>query len=112
MNPKMKMILMMGLMICLDACAFPKFNDDKPIERCGLYIKKVSESLYEGKCRCHDYIIKKGHIGRVSDSIDHPLEYCHKHISYPPNSWGEFKTWFNEIYSWLERTQKKINRKF
>lgn len=110
MNRKMKMISMMGLMICLEACAFPRFNDEKPVERCGMFIVKVSESLYEGKCRCHDYVVRKGFIGRVSDSRDEPLDYCHKFIGYSPNDWGEFRNWFDDIYVWLERQRKKFNR--
>lgn len=107
----MKLILMMGLMGCLNGCqAFPTFNNEDPVERCFPYIQAAGEGLYSGKCRCHQYLVKNGHVGRVSDSVDRPLDYCHKFASFSPDSWVEFVNWFESIFKYVNRAKKEFRR--
>ena len=103
------MILIPALIICLSGCqSFPKFNNDRPIERCFTLINSAGEGVYAGKCRCHQYIIKNGHIGRVSDSYDKPLDYCNKFAAYSPGDWVEFVDWFDSIFNYVNKVKRGI----
>lgn len=100
----MKRILILVSTICLNACqAFPTFNRGKTVERCALFI----ESEYVSKCRCHDYDPFKG---RMSESVDRPIEYCHKFIAFSPDDWGKFVKWFGDIDAWIRDVEKRFNR--
>lgn len=84
---------------------------EKPIERCALFLEEIEESIYKGKCRCHDYEISRDHIGRVTESIDMPLSYCNKFVALRPStSWAELRTWFEALFFWENQTNKSIKK--
>ncbi|MEA2035949.1 MAG: hypothetical protein U9O94_00465 [Nanoarchaeota archaeon] len=39
-------------------------------------------------CYCHEYVIKRGEVGRVSETVIKPLDYCDKFISFSPEDWA------------------------
>lgn len=79
-------------------------------ERCGLFINKVEiegRELWEGKCRCHDYRISRKTVGRVSDSIDHPVEYCKRLVGFRPLEWTDvFVSWFDDLRIYDQQNKK------
>ena len=90
----MKKIGIMLLMIFLNSCGFPQIKP--PLERC------VVSFEYQ-KCRCHLYEISKNNIGRISDSIDHPIEYCENLIGFRPDEWSRLAVWFHQVFAWLHQ---------
>ena len=106
---KLKAILMTLLMISLSSCQMPQL--EAPIERCGPFIQKVDENLYQGKCRCHSYQIDEDFIGRISESQDYPLEYCSNSVVFRGDAWTELRTWFEDLFFWYEQGRKKLRRR-
>ncbi len=72
-----------------------------PVERCGIFLKKLEGETYTGKCRCHNYEITEKFIGRISKSVDHPLSYCKNHVVFnPASAWVKLRTWLEELFFW------------
>lgn len=99
--------------IFLSSCqSFPWPSRDA--ERCALYINPViieGREFWEGKCRCHAYRISKKTLGRVSESVDHPVEYCKRLTGFRPVEWTEFfVTWFEEIQIWDNQKDEDLQR--
>lgn len=94
----MKLILIAALMISLEGCNFPELKE--PLERCVL-------KLEYSRCRCHQYEISKDNIGRVGDSIDHPIEYCSRLVGFRPDEWGTLRLWFEGIFLWLKDKEEE-----
>lgn len=88
---KMKMSLILPLMICLNGCSKINLPTIEDQERCVASIKF-------NKCRCHTYKVSKEKIGRVSDSVDKPLNYCDNLVGFSPKSWVNYVLWFEEIF--------------
>lgn len=107
----MKTSLMILLMILFNSCQkFPELKN--PITRCGMFITRLGENTYSGKCRCHEYQInfQSGIFRRVSDSKDFPLDQCHKYISMSPDDWGALRSEFQDIHTWLQDAKKKLKK--
>jgi hypothetical protein len=76
--------LMMLLIGCRDQ------NFDIEVERC-FFLPKFQ------KCRCHDYRISHNFTGRVSESRDEPLNYCHKFAGFSPRDTVEIIDLFRQF---------------
>lgn len=99
-------------MILVSSCQqFPELK--KPITRCGTFIKRIDENTYQGKCRCHEYMIhfESGKFQRVSDSIDYPLDHCSNYVALSPADWGILRVQFDDISLWLKEIKKATSRK-
>lgn len=106
----MKAILIPILIISISSCQnMPQLS--APIERCGIFLEQLGEEIYSGKCRCHQYQIDQENIGRVSESIDYPLNYCKNSIVFRGDSWIELRTWFEELFFWWENMRRKAKRR-
>lgn len=65
-----------------------------------MFINKIEGDLdlYEGKCRCHDYRVSKKFVGRVTEPVDRPVEYCKRLVGFRPTEWTDvFVPWFDEL---------------
>jgi len=106
---KQTLSLILLLMIFLSGCG--KFFNDvpqlgKPVERCIPNIKKVEDGLYKGYCRCHLYEVTVNHVGRVGDSENKPLEYCHGAAAFP--RWAKIKGWFDELMQYIRDNEARL----
>jgi len=111
-NQKLKMILMITLILCLSLSCKKMPLLGTPIERCGTFMEEVEEDLYVGKCRCHEYEITLKNIGRISESVDHPLSYCNKAIVFKASSsWAELRAWIEALVFWENERRKKKKKK-
>lgn len=96
----MKKISIILLMICLSSCVgFPP--SIKPQPRCGLYLEKVSDDTYKGKCRCRMYEFTRERIGSYGRSWDIDLNECNKMVGFPTKEWGELYVDFDYLRKWL-----------
>lgn len=89
-------------MITISSCNFPTID---PIERCVL-------SIDYQKCRCHLYEISIDNVGRVSDSVDYPLEYCENLIGFRPDNWEYVYLWIKEVWIWVKDNKRSKSRSF
>lgn len=85
-----------------------------PQERCFVVLDELSViiegvSYSSGHCRCHMYEWTESHIGRITESVNHELNYCDKMGGYNPQSTANIFTWQEEIRLWLKRKQKKYS---
>jgi len=53
-----------------------------------LQVERCQIDTVHFNCYCHDYVIKRGEVGRVSETVTKPLEYCDKFISFSPEDWA------------------------
>lgn len=104
----MKKSLMIILTISLSSCQnIPILKE--PIERCSIFLERLGENTFSGKCRCHLYEITPDNIGRVSESIDHGLEYCDRHVTLKAStSWTELRGWFEELMILYNQNKERI----
>ncbi len=104
----LRLTLILLPMIFLSSCKLPWPNRD--VERCTLFINRIDESdNYSGKCRCHDYRISQKFLGRVSEPIDHPVEYCKRLVGFRPTEWTDFfVSWFEELQIWSGQQDKDV----
>lgn len=72
-------------------------------------VQRCNVRIIDNKCRCHDYRVERKSPGRISDSIDYPLEYCDNHISFSPDDWGELLKVLMDVT--IEKGNKKDKRK-
>lgn len=54
------------------------------------------------------YEVSKTNVGRVTESVDYPLEYCENLVGFSPSSWVEYVVWFEEVYAAVEDAEKDI----
>ena len=76
---------------CLSACAsfpLPEFT----VERCVTILTPIE------KCRCHQYQVSSGNIGRVSESTDRDVRYCDRKVGFSPENWIKFIELMEEAY--------------
>lgn len=113
----MRMILIVLSMILISSCQnIPLL--ESPVERCGIFLRPQENGLFDGKCRCHLYEITPDNIGRISESVDHPLEYCDRFVAFRPStSWAELRSWFedlmifhNQLEKWKQNYKKAVKR--
>lgn len=106
----MRMILIVPLMIFLSSCQqIPILK--QPFERCVIYLEQLGEDTYSGKCRCHQYEITPDNIGRISDSIDKPLNYCDRFVALKASgSWTDLRSWFGDLMFLYNQNRDKIER--
>lgn len=109
---KLKMSSILLLTIFLSSCNSFPWPKPKDKERCGIFLEKVQENLWKGKCRCHQYRISREEIGRVSESVDHDLSYCSRLVGFNPSTWAELVSWFQEIQIWDEQRMNKSDLEF
>lgn len=96
------------LTIFLSGCRNIPFPS-RDIERCSLFINQVEGDLYSGKCRCHDYRISKKFLGRVTEPVDHPIEYCKRLVGFRPTEWTDvFVSWFEELQILSNQEEKEL----
>ena len=96
-------------MISLSSCKNIPLLEE-PIERCGIYLERLGEDTFSGKCRCHLYEITPDNIGRISESVDYGLEYCDRFVAFKASgSWAELRTWFEDLIFFYN--QNKSNKK-
>lgn len=108
----MKAILILISIILINGCGSIPLMDE-PIVRCGIRVEKVDVNLYKGKCRCHIYEITPENIGRISESINYPLEHCNNSVVLRPvESWTPLRAWWEELMFVYNQNKKKIKRKF
>lgn len=96
--PKSLQILIVPLIVFLSSCK-DDFPIIKPQERC---VVVLEESQY---CRCHLYSWSKEGIGRISESVNNPIEYCNKLIGFSPESSLKIYEWQESIRLWLKRQE-------
>lgn len=98
--PRLMNSLILASIICLNiGCnkiVIPKKIDE---ERCVV-------SIYLDKCRCHSYRVSEHEVGRVSESVDHPLIYCDNLVGFKPTSWVRYVSWFEEIFETADDANK------
>ncbi len=85
---KFVITLLFLLLSGCDKIVLPKLDDH---ERCVV-------SIEHSVCRCHIYRVSGEKIGRVSDSINKPLEYCDKLVGFNIDTWGSYFLWFHEVF--------------
>jgi len=98
---KLKMSLILLLIVSTSGCEFPWLK--KPIERCVINVQA-------NYCICHDYEITEKNIGRISESKEHPLEYCHGAVVFRGDSWAALRAWFEEIKVFVEQKKKSQDK--
>lgn len=65
------------------------------------------EPHYKGVCRCSMYQWSESYIGKITEPISKPLNYCDKFAGFSPESTGTIYTWQEKIRLWLNRKNKK-----
>lgn len=111
-TPRLNLILILASMIFLEGCRSIPWPD-RPAERCVMFINPLvieGRTVWEGKCRCHDYTISAKILGRTSESVDHPVDYCKRLVGFRPKEWTDFfVSWFEEIQIWNNQNNKDLN---
>ena len=46
-------------------------------------------------------------VGRVSESVNRPLEYCDKFIGFSPDTWIDSVLWHEEVFQAVEDANNK-----
>ena len=87
----MKLMLILLLTICSSGCSsfpLPEFT----VERCVTILSPIE------KCRCHQYQVSSGNIGRVTESTDKDVRYCDRKVGFSPEDWIKFIELMEEAY--------------
>lgn len=108
----MRVISIVLLMISLESCRnIPTLRE--PLERCGLFIERIDENSFYGKCRCHLYEITPDNIGRITESIDYSLDYCDRHVTFKASgAWTQLRVWFERLMiQYNQRKEQLKNRR-
>ncbi len=71
----MKKIVLILLIVLTDSCTHIQ------VERCMI-------DTVHNNCYCHQYVIERGNVGRVSETETKPIDYCDKFISFSPDDWA------------------------
>jgi hypothetical protein len=101
---KLNLLLMLVSINFLSSCnEFPTIT---PKERCVIVLLPEIPTMEESYCRCHMYQWSSESIGRVSDSVDHPVNYCNKLIGFNADDSLSIYSWQNNIRLWLLRNKK------
>ena len=90
----LKMISIMGLTICLNAC-----GSVKPIQ--------VPQRLFDyenSRCLERQYKYSKEYIGPVGSTKEVPIEYCDKMLGYDPET-------YLKVLKFMEDVRAKIKKK-
>lgn len=102
---KLSQILILLLTICLSSCDdFPSIT---PKERCVIVLLPEIPTMDESYCRCHLYQWSSENIGRISESVSHPINYCNKLIGFNADDSLAIYTWEESIRLWLLRHKKQ-----
>ena len=100
------MIRLMTLLIIslsLTACQAPEV---RPFRRCVIVLPQENIT---GKCRCHMYEVTPDNVGRISDSIDLPLEYCDRGVVIPlGDDTEDDKPWWARVFADLSQLMEWI----
>lgn len=95
-------------LILLTSC--DDFPGILPQERCFVVLdqEQIIQDIpfYSGHCRCHMYQWGEHHIGRITDSVNKPLNYCDKLGGFGPDSTGAIYSWQEAVRLWLIRHKK------
>ncbi len=87
----------MSVALLMISCDAPGI---KSVERCVVSIEHEA-------CFCHQYEITKKRVGRITDTIDYPIEYCDKLVGFKPVEWGTVRMWIGDIFAFIARRKNK-----
>lgn len=108
---KIRSLLISLSIIYLSSCTYLKTEIPKiaPQQRCvAVFIdKKLIENnpYFTGYCRCHLYEWNDVHIGRITESVDYPLDKCDKLIGFEPDSYAAVWSWWENLRLWSNRNK-------
>lgn len=91
----MRMIGILLLITFLSGCTSINLAEKSDEERCVL-------SVEFQKCRCHQYRVSASQVGRVSESVDRPIEYCEDLVGFQPKAWVRYVIWIEDVFQAVE----------
>ena len=98
------LLTFLGIFLISSGCSTVQLPQLADQERCVI-------SIELNKCRCHQYRVSPEKVGRVSDSVDRPVEYCERFVGFSPDSWVEFVLWLEETFEAVnDANEQKLTR--
>jgi hypothetical protein len=85
-------LILFPLLFSCQTVQIPEKSDE---ERCVV-------SVEFNVCRCHQYRVSPSVVGRVSESVDYPIEHCERLVGFSPEAWVNFVLWFEETFQAVE----------
>ena len=105
---KLKMILGILLVVCLNSCkdpsGYPRIQDQEQLSPSFVYETiegKEYISIEKSKCNSRTYRITKGFIGPIDKAVGLNIKECQKIIGKAPSEYNVFFNWLEDFRLWL-----------